>query len=442
MRSTVPAFLLLCLFAPVCLADDDRASGPEEAASSPSSHSGFRGRLPRWLHLGVELRGRAEFNRDPGQGVGEALYLNRLRLDVTVEPAPWVRFVFRGQDAHAFDWTRRAAVEPFQNSFETTLGYVEFGHPEGRWNIRAGRQEIPLGDERLAGADSEWDAFGLSFDAVHATFGGERLRAEAFTGYRVHPLPSRFDRIDFADHLSGLSLQWNAGGARMLVEPYLLWKHGRDSVNLLCHTGHRDIVTPGVRLVGALPANFDYNVELTAERGHVIGDHVSAWAGHWEAGWKPLGRDAGPRLALEYNFASGDADPADGRHQTFDDLYPAGFNQYGITDPFAWRNIRFVGAGFELPFSRRLNLAAGYRSYWLANRADGLYPGGDDYAFRHPHTSSTHIGQQVFVAASLDLSSHWRATTGFGHLHSGGFLQTSGHSSAMRTLYLATTVVF
>src|SRR4030042_949473 len=82
----------------------------------------------------------------------------------------------------------------------------------------------------------------------------------------------------------------------------------------------RDVAPQGLRGQGNLPRNLDYNVEMALQRGHVVGDNISAWGGHWEAGWKPLGRGVGPRLGLEYNFASGDADPGDARHGSFDDF--------------------------------------------------------------------------------------------------------------------------
>ena len=187
---------------------------------------------------------------------------------------------------------------------------------------------------------------------MRLAFAGKRFRIAAFTGFRVEPARRWLDILDKKSRISGISAPIQTHGDGVL-EPYLLWKRGGDTLDLRERPGHRDVATPGLLARGDLPRGLDYSVEVAIQRGHVVLDRVSAWGGHWEIGWKPLGKDLGPRLGFEYNFASGDNDPADGGHHTFDDLYPAGFNKYGITDPFAWRNIRYPAAGVDLPLSRR-----------------------------------------------------------------------------------------
>ena len=206
--------------------------------------------------------------------------------------------------------------------------------------------------------------------------------------------------------------------------------------------GHRDVVTPGVRAQGRLPRNLDYNAEIAIQRGHVVGDRIAAWAGHAEIGWKPLGEDLGPRLGFEYNFASGDGNPEDGPHNTFDDLYPAGFNKYGIADLYAWRNIRYPVAGVDVPVTRRWTLYGGGRSYWLASVRDGLYPGGDEFLLRNSGATSSHVGSQIFVSAGYVRSEHWKFFGGYGHLWPGSYLRQSGYASALRTVYVLSSVSF
>ena len=49
-----------------------------------------------------------------------------------------------------------------------------------------------------------------------------------------------------------------------------------------------------------------------------------------------------PRLVAEYNYASGDANPTDGRRGTFDQLYPTAHDKYGLADQVGWRNMHDV----------------------------------------------------------------------------------------------------
>jgi len=387
--------------------------------------------------------GRAEFHRDKSQNRNGRLYVNRLRIGATVQPSPWLRFFFEAQDARTVaSRAEQAALQESRNPLDLREGYVEAGaSSEAGFQVRFGRQAIAIGDERLVGADSYWDPFGQAFDAVRVSYAWGQLRADAFTGYRVEPARRRPDPFDTASRIGGIVVHVPARGSHSL-EPYLFWKRGGDTRNLQELPGHRDVLTAGLRALGNGPAALDYNVEIALQRGHVVTDSISAWAGHWEIGWKPLGRNLGPRLGLEYNYASGDSHPEDGRHHTFDDLYPAGFNKYGIVDPYAWRNIRSPSLGVDMPVTRGWAIYGGYRAYWLATVQDGLYPGGDEFVVRNPNAPSPHIGNQAFLSATYTHSQRWHISAGYGHLFPGSYLRRSTYVSALHSLYLLSNLNF
>jgi hypothetical protein len=404
-------------------------------ASKPELPVGHNHRLPGWLKAGVELRGRAESNNGFDSASSDQIYLNRLRLDAAIQPTPWVRFFLQAQDARVLSPGSGKDYESLRNTFDLRQAYVDFGHAEGGWQLRAGRQEIAVGDERLVGADNYWDCFGQAFDAIRLGFGGSRFHVDAFSGFRVQPARRRLDPFDTASRISGLSVHFKTRGDGVL-EPYFRWKRGSHTLDLSEHPGYRDVLTPGVRAQGPLPHSLDYNVELALQRGHVVDDGISAWAGHWELGWKPLGEEFKLRLALEYNYASGDKDPADGRHGTFDDLYPAGFNKYGMADPIAWRNIRYPALGVEMPITRRWTAYGGYRLFRLASVHDGLYPGGDQCLVRNPAATGAEVGSHVLVSAGYARPGQWRFSAGYGYLSPGTYLRQSGYQKAVRAAYL------
>jgi Alginate export len=419
----------------------ERTEPPQDPALEGSKAEQPRARLPAWLKLGVELRGRAESNNGFEGASSEPLYLNRLRLNAGFQPAPWMRFFVQAQDARAFSRDPDHEEESLRNTLDLRQAYVDFGRVEAGWQLRAGRQELAVGDERLVGADNYWDGFGQAFDAVLLGFTGARFRVDAFTRFRVQPSRRSLDPSDTASRIAGLTLQFKTRGAGVL-EPYFLWKRGGDTGDLLEHPGHRDVLTPGVRAQGALPHSLDYNIEMALQRGHVVDERISAWAGHWELGWKPLGKDSGLRLGLEYNFASGDRDLADGKHGTFDDLYPAGFNKCGMADPIAWRNIRYPAVGVEVPLTRRWTVYGGYRNFRLATVHDGLYPGGDEYLARNPAATRADVGSHVLASAGYAHSDHWKAYAGYGYLFPGAYLRQSGYLTAIRTAYLLFSFAF
>src|SRR5215471_4862754 len=126
--------------------------------------------LLAWLKLGVELRGRAESGEAFDSDSREQSYLNRLRINTTVQPTPWMRFFLQGQDARAVSLDAGRDSDDLQDTFDIRQAYADFGHSEQGWQLRVGRQELALGDERLVGADSYWDSFGQAFDAVSVSF--------------------------------------------------------------------------------------------------------------------------------------------------------------------------------------------------------------------------------------------------------------------------------
>src|SRR5688572_1409875 len=82
----------------------------------------------------------------------------------------------------------------------------------------------------------------------------------------------------------------------------------------------------------------------------------TAWAGHWVLGYTLPTVPSKPRLVAEYNYASGDKDPADGQRGTFDQLYPTPHDKYGLADQVGWRNIHNARAGVEFKPSAKLSV--------------------------------------------------------------------------------------
>lgn len=401
-------------------------------AAEPQDHRAVK--LPSWLQLGVELRGRAQSENPFDALAANGIYMNRLRFDLALKPAPWLRFFFEAQDARALRLNSGPDPEELRNALDIRQAFADLGKPEKGWLLRVGRQELVVGDERLVGADGYWDCFGQGFDAVRIAFSGAKFHAQSFIGFRVEPAPRSMDSFDHASRIAGISFQFSTAG-QGVVEPYLLWRRGGRSFDLLETPGHRDVLVPGVRAQASLPHALDYNVEMALQRGHVVRDHISAWAGHWELGWRPFGDGTGLRLGLEYNYASGDRDPSDGVYGTFDDLYPAGFNKYGMQDPIAWRNIRYPAVAAEMPLTRRWTIYGGYRSYWLATSRDGLYPGGDAYLVRTPDATSAEVGSLALVSAGYVRSPRWKWYAGYGYFFPGAFLRQSGYQAPLKTAY-------
>jgi hypothetical protein len=433
---TASCLFLLVLAGGLFLRIPAQSKGGDAAADAAAP------RMPRWLQLRGEIRGRLDVAADPQQSIEDRFYLNRLRFQAAVSARSWLSFSAEFQDSSAFSLAGGGDSAPLRDQADVRLAYADVGVEEGALRLRLGRQELPYADEMLLGADNEWDPIGYTFDALHLRHRRGALVLDAFTGYCVRRESAEWDGWDRSNRIAGLVATLAKGGRDDALVVYVLWKRGQDSLDLLQTPGHRDVVTEGVRVAGALRPNVDYTVEVAMQQGHVVQDAVRAWASHWDLGWKPLGPEVGPRIAVTYNYASGDANPRDGQYGTFDDLYPAGFNAYGLPDPYAWRNLSTPEISASLPLNERWEMQTGYRGYWLATTKDGLYPGGDAFLVRNENAGSSFLGSQWFVSAGYRRARNWTMQAGYGRMFAGAYLEACDLKNSLSTVFLQTTLTF
>jgi hypothetical protein len=419
------------------------AHGQSPEAGEPA---GTERRLPApsWMKWGVEISGRLE---TPGavnfeQRVDDRYYLSRVRAWAGMEAARWLRFYVQGQDARAPGFSDLPSLDSVHRPLALRQAYADFGRADGGWGLRAGRQELAFGDERLVGADSYWDPLGQSFDAVRLSYRRPGLRVDGFGAFVLAPGCVRVSHPSTGNQLYGLNVSLEDGFRGSVIETYLFWKSNRRVGDGIGPQADTDVLTYGARTAGALPARLDYNLEMALQGGHEANESIRAWAGHWEMGFRPFRADFGPRLGAEYNFASGDRSPGNGRHTTFDDLYPAGYNKYGMADPFAWRNLRNLSGGIDWRLSQRWRLSLGYRSLWVASVQDGLYTKGDACLTRNPAASGDHVGNQASAMATWEASGHWRLHAGFARFFPGSYLIDSSYGGRLSTPFFMVSYKF
>ena len=381
--------------------------------------------LPNWLQVGGLYRARFEgfLGRNFRDDDTDVHFLNRLRVDLTVRPTRWMRFVLEGQDARIYFNRSVPNASPFANPMDLRLGYLQFGDSDqSLLSLRAGRQDLNFGEQRLLG-NFNWINVGRSFDAVRATLKYDRYRLDVFAASVVVPTPTGFDRPQTGNNLHGLygGIEKLPGGATL--EPYVLWRLAPRQVSENGTTGNLDFKTLGLRGTGRIGV-VDYGAEVAGQVGSLGSDRVRAWAGHWGFGYTITTRPWRPRFSAEYNYASGDRDPHDGVHGTFDVLYPSPHDQYGLCDQVGWRNIHDVRFGGEAKPTPKLGFLTNYHDWWLASARDALYaPTGVAVVRRIDGSAGRHVGQEIDFEASYLVTAQIQVAAGVGHIFPGGFLK-------------------
>ena len=417
-------------------------SPPPTARKPPPFPNRANELMPSWLRLRGEFRERVEGLDNAGFTAGrdDVYYLSRLRISATATGTSMGATV-QVQDARVADKSIGPQTAPFQAGFDLRQGFVDIGNAKAPVAARLGRQEIAFGDQRLVG-HAGWLNAARSFDAARVTLRSPAAQVDVFAGSVVRILNGEFDKSGNGNRFGGAYVSSARIVPQGTVEPYVFYR--RDT-NLRTETGSigsLDQVTTGGRLAGKLPARLDYNVEMDLQRGSLASDDVRAWAGHWQIR-ETLPGSATPRLTGEYNFASGDADPADGVRGTFDQLYPTAHDKYGLADQVGWRNIHHVRGGFELTPFKATPISVNYHSYWLAERRDALYAAsGAPIARVAAGAASTRVGQEIDVQISRPLFPQLAFTAGYSHLIAGPFLKEATPGKSYSGPFAMVTYVF
>lgn len=400
--------------------------------------------MPKWLRFSGEYRARVEGFVDGGfkPDNEDAYLLSRLRINMMVQPSGWLKFGFQAQDAHVFWKNQNPAAPPYQDAMDLRLGYVEVGDIEKKtMGFRAGRQELNFGDERLIGS-LNWTNTARSFDAIRGTYRHDGYRVDIFAASVVNLADGQFDESANGNYLYGIY----GGIAKLIpnatVEPYFLWRRSSGLTTELGALGIENFGTTGLRLVGKVPGNWDYTLEMDRQDGSLGTDSIAAWAGHWVIG-HTLSARFRPRMALEYNYASGDDNSKDGHRGTFDQLYPTGHDKYGMDDQVGWKNIHDARATVDFKPAKKWSAAAKYDAWWLADPHDALYNAASGVVARVANgTAGKFVGQELDGSVAYNFSRQFQFGGGYGHIFPGTFLNHATPGEAYSYPYFSTTFVF
>ncbi|MCC6214138.1 MAG: alginate export family protein [Polyangiaceae bacterium] len=372
-----------------------------------------------WLRFGLEHRVRAEHLRHDfrSANAGDATALSfRTLLSAELRFLPFVVGA-EAQDSRV----SASRTTPLNTTLADPLDVLQAwaGLRGSGWlwagdslAVTAGRMTLDLGSRRLV-ARNEFRNTISSFtglDLQWTSSAGDTARAFAVTP--VLRLPSEPDALRRGalerDRENLDALLWAAWvqprplPAGVVVEAYVVGLHERDSGR--APSTDRRLLTPGARVLRA-PATgeLDLQVEAMAQLGRSRAtssatdttdlEH-SAYALDAALGWR-FDTIWVPRLALQYDYASGDRSPSDRTNGRFDPLYGARRFELGPTGLYGAvgrSNLSSPGARLEVQPHRTLDAFAAYRLVWLAAKRDAWTTAG----VRDPSGGSgAYVGQQL-----------------------------------------------
>jgi hypothetical protein len=434
-------------------------------ASAGVLNDWLRAQSPAWKpwDIGGQVRGRYELFEGGGpaapstdfqrSGVDNdnSYFWTREKLHLGYN-ASWFKAYVEGRNSNAAG--DEAAANPGEDSFDLHQAYLSVGNAkEFPLSAKVGRQELLYGDERLIGP-SDWSNTGRVFDAAKLRFENPALWVDAFVGRVVLPVDEEFNEADPHDWLSGVY-----ASTKTLIpvqESQLYFLSRNVEADSAAGTTPRDIYSVGAR-VKSLPGklgNWDYAAEVVKQFGSIVQSGVrrdqDALAASLGGGLTWGRAFAAPRLGVEYNFSSGDSDPADDRSETLDNLFPTNHRHYGLMDFVGWRNVHNPRLSLNLKPVKKLTLGVDYHLFWLADTADSFYPQGG--SGRRGNGYGKNPDFDSFVGSEIDLDLSYAVTAwagvraGYGHFFTGGYVDRSkeavGGSTDADWFYVQATINF
>jgi hypothetical protein len=380
-----------------------------------------------WLHIGGQLRARAEAYQNGGfrPDNSDEYILTRVLLNAGVHPTAKTLLYVEGMDARG-PWKNKSPEgPPFRDHADLRQLYLQVGADKDPLMFRGGRLEMTLGDGRLVGA-LPWANTARTFDGGRGMVSGNGYRVDAFASSVVKVDQNKFDKHVPGNNFYGAYGSLTKLGPKVSLEPFVFWRRQSGLTNEAGTPGTMNFGTYGVRAFGKLPSSFDYDTQMALQSGSLASESIGAWAGHWLLGYTFPAASLKPRLFAEYNQATGDANPTDNKKETFDQLYPTGHDKYGLTDLVGWQNMKHVRAGFDLAIAKGWLATTRYSHYSLASARDALYTGGGAVLARSPNgTAGTDVGQEIDFIAGGKINPSLGLSTGLGYFAPGKFLKNT-----------------
>jgi hypothetical protein len=413
------------------------------------------------LTFGANVRFRYEFQEnfnqlyygdDPARGdSNDGFLLGRFRTGLDYTPFKNMHLAVWMQDSEVWDIALADSAfykgnfgmehNPNKDRWELWDTYLEikdlFDFP---LSFKGGRQRIFYGNKRIYGP-GEWGNTGRwIWDAVKLSY---KFNGGFIDGYygrtQIHEpnefsLSHRhsFESVGFYSHFKLPERFLN-----IALEPF--WMTKKDDHD--CYKGENqkmgdlDAYYWGIRSCKKDMMGFDYDITVITQSGDFADDDIKAYGYHLLAAYHFKKIKTQPRISIEYSFASGDSNPYDGDHETFDGAFGARDKMYGRMNLFHWKNLKDAQINLEIKPREWLYVKAEFHKFRLAEREDAWYLNAKAYRDKSG-TSGDELGKELDILARIDISPKHQIQLGFGHFWPDEFAENQASHKQSNWVFL------
>lgn len=391
-----------------------------------------------WAELGGEVRTREAWENRGLARDGDTYGELRLRLHSDFHFLDRARLYSEVLSAWGTGRDLPGGNDPSTDELTLQNAFLELrfaGEPRRGLRLRAGRQEIALGSERLVGPADFRNAGRHTFDGVTLAWLGGELELLSFVLFPVEAREGERNRTE-DDPFAGVWLAHGGSSKKTRLELYLLALDREREVQVLgpgplpmeIELRDRRFTLGGRLHLERALATFELEggVQGGGRRLGGLGggdQRVGAWFASAEVGRRLESCVLSPRLWLGVDFASGGDGLLEGG--AFDPPFPSEHPFLGHADLVGRANVLDLRGGAELSPRAALSLALEAHGFWRASDDDGLYsPSGS--IVRRSRSQHRFVGLEIDLELRWSPSRHWTLALGFARMFPGELLEASG----------------
>jgi len=414
------------------------------AIAASDDHSAFLAPDIAW-DAGASLRLRYAWKQGfalgkPGAVDPQDYLLSQLRTHLHIHRGERWGLYIEGQDSrvnsaflrNTVNDTRSANI--FADRFDLHQAYVDAGRGDDFGaRVRIGRQKLNLGALRLV-ASLEWVNTARVWDALRLSqrLGGRGRIIDVFASHLVAVRPRGFN-----SHAPTGNRMFDSQFYGAYLSDRISIQHTRTELYYLLRRNARAgdrVHTAGLR-VDYKKGIWNADGEAMLQTGRYGFLQQRAYAAHIG-----FGRRLGQHWHLDaaYNYGSGDSNAQDGKHQTFDNLYPLNHAYYGYMDLFSLQNIHNGEAVLTWQAGKTNQFRLAYEGFWLVKSGtDAWYHAGAGVLRRAVGPVSPYVGSEIDVTLATSFKP-WHISTllGYSHFFAGAYIEQTGTSRDANFFFL------
>ena len=391
------------------------------------------------------------YGNKPALGKGnDGFFLGRFRLGLEYRPSPNIHFAVGMQHSEVWD-----SEFPDRGFFNSTFG-MEHNPNRDRWelyntfveikklftlplSLKIGRQVVAYGNNRVFGP-GQWGNTGRwVWDAAKLSYKFDTGFVDVFYGRTQIHEPNRFSLnhrhgFEGAECYSHFELGKKPLG--ILLEPFFMLKadghrryEGEDGSK-----GNLNSYYVGIRSYRNNLKGFNYDSTFLTQWGDIAHDDIRAYAYHALIGYAFLESFLRPGIEIEYSYASGDADPYDGDHETFDAAFGARDRMYGRMNLFKWMNLQDAQINFDVRHWR-IHIRVEYHQFLLAENKDAWYLNAKAYRDKTGR-SGNRVGKELDIIAKVTFPKGHEVQLGYGHFWPDEFAKSTASRKEANWVFL------